>query len=302
LDAVAACERPARRRPASRATKLDAFRSLIVDRLAVFPERSAVRLLAEIRAAGYTGSYTQLKQLVATLRPRPDVEPVVRFETAPGVQAQFDFATVRLPWGTRYAVLVLLGYSRLLHVEFVTHQTTLTVMHSLERAFAAFGGVPHEIRFDQMNSVVIADQRPGGGRLLENPEFGRFAAHWQFRIRACRPYRAKTKGKVERPIRYLRSNSLYGRTFLGDADLAEQCARWLADVAHVRIHGTTGEAPLTRFARDELAALRPLAPRPYRSLVLPAARPAPATRVPVLAVSVERRARTDYAALLEEVG
>jgi transposase len=114
LDAVAAGERPARRRPAPRATKLDAFRPLIVDRLAVFPELSAVRLLAEIRAAGYTGSYTQLKQLVATLRPRPDVEPVVRFETAPGVQAQFDFATVRLPWGTRYAVLVVLGYSRLL--------------------------------------------------------------------------------------------------------------------------------------------------------------------------------------------
>src|SRR2546422_9393940 len=96
--------------------------------------------------------------------------------------------------------------------------TTLFRSLGLERAFAAFGGVPHEILFDQMKSVIVEDHRPTGGRLLENPEFLRFAAHWGFRIRACRPYRAKTKGKVERPVGYLRRNFLYGPTFPGHAD------------------------------------------------------------------------------------
>jgi hypothetical protein len=136
--------------------------------------------------------------------------------------------------------------------------------------------------------------------LLENAEFARFAAHHGFRIRACRPYRAQTKGKVERPVSYLRTSFLYGREFLGDADLADQCARWLRDVANARIHGTTGERPDARFQRDEQAVLQPLATRPYRSLVLlpPPADVATTRRVPQ--VAVERRALAHYAALLSE--
>jgi transposase len=107
-----------------------------------------------------------------------------------------------------------------------------------------------------MKSVIVEDHRPTGGRLLENPEFLRFAAHWGFRIRACRPYRAKTKGKVERPVGYLRGNFLYGRTFLGDADLADQCARWLTR-ANQRVHGTTRVVPLSQLA-EEQAAFFPL--------------------------------------------
>jgi transposase len=294
-------ELPAELPPRPRAappTKLAPFLPLIHTRLATYPALSATRLFAECRAAGYTGGYSQLTAAVAPLRPRPAPAPVVRFETAPGLQAQFDFATVRLPWGTRYALLVVLGYSRLLSVEFVPRQTALTVMLGLERAFAAFGGVPREVLFDQMRSVIVEDHRPTGGRLLENPEFLRFAAHWGFRIRACRPYRAQTKGKVERPIGYLRTNFLYGRTFLGDADLADQTTRWLAEVANVRTHGTTQEAPLTRWARDEHAVLLPLAARPYRSLLLPPAPPAEAPRRLASPVVVERRALSSYSAVL----
>jgi hypothetical protein len=173
-------------------------------------------------------------------------------------------------------------------------------MQSLERAFADFGGGPREILFDQLKAVIIEDQRPDGGKLLENAEFGRFAAHWGFRIRACRPYRAQTKGKVERPVSYLRSSFLYGREFLGDTDLADHCARWLTDVANVRMHGTTGERPAERFARDEQAALQPLAPRPYRSLVLVPPRDAVTTTRSVPHVAVERRALAHYGALLAE--
>jgi len=290
-----------RRRPAPRPTKLDAFHALIGERLATYPELSAVRLIEECRADGYVGGYSQLKAYVARVRPRPEPEPVVRFETAPGLQAQFDFAEVRLPWGKRFALLVVLGYSRLLFVEFVARQTAVTVMLGLERAFAAFGGVPHEILFDQMKSVVVADHRPGGGRLLENPEFLRFAAHWDFRIRACRPYRAQTKGKIERPVGYLRRNFLYGRTFLGDADLADQCARWLTDVANPRVHGTTQEVPAVRFARDEQAALQPLAARPYRSLLVPI--PLPPSRIArprTPPIAVDRRDLASYGRLVAE--
>jgi transposase len=288
------------RRPARRAQQLDPFTALIDERLTTYPALSAVRLFDECRAAGYPGGITQLRDYVMKVRPRPEPEPIVRFETAPGLQAQFDFAELKLPWGKRYALLVVLGYSRVLFLDIVPRQTALTVMLGLERAFAMFGGVPREVLFDQMKSVVVADHRPGGGRLLENPEFLRFAAHWGFRIRACRPYRAQTKGKVERPVGYLRSSFFYGRTFLNDADLHEQASRWTADVANQRVHGTTKEIPAVRFARDEQHTLRPLAARPYRSLVLLPETPRVAARPRVPDITVERRALTAYSALVAE--
>lgn len=281
------------------ASKLDVVKPLIAARLAEYPALSAVRLYAECQAAGYTGRYSLLTAYLATVRPRVEPAPVVRFETEPGEQAQFDFADVKLSWGKRYAVVVVLGYSRLLHVEFVARQTAWNVMTALERAFTAFGGVPQHVLFDQMKSVIVADHRPGGGRLLENDEFTRFAAHWGFRIRACRPYRAQTKGKVERPIHYLRDNFLYGRTFCGDADLSAQCTQWLDTVANVRVHATTKELPHTRWRDTERAALLPLAARPYRSLVL-VPEPVPAAaHAPVTHVDVERRRLGTYAALAE---
>ena len=95
-------------------TKLDAYKAILEARLAAYPALSAVRLLAEIRAAGFEGSYTQLKAFVRQVRPTPPPEPVIRFETPAGRQAQVDFARFAFPWGGRYALLVVLGYSRLL--------------------------------------------------------------------------------------------------------------------------------------------------------------------------------------------
>jgi transposase len=281
------------------ATKLEPYHPLIRDRLGTYPELTASRLFAEIRAAGYTGGFTQLKRFVRQVRPRPEPEPVVRFETPPGHQAQVDFARFVLPWGVRWALLVVLGYSRLLWLQFYLRQTMLTLMRGLEAAFAHFGGVPQELLFDQLKAVILEDRRPQGGRVLENPEFLRFAAHWGFRIRACRPYRAQTKGKVERPVRYVDQSFLYGREFAGDADLNAQALWWLDHVANVRRHATTGEAPRARFERDERVALRPLAPRPYQSLILlpQASRPAERPAAPVPQVAVERRPLSAYAAL-----
>ena len=248
-------------------SKLDPYKPLIDTRLKEYPKLTAVRLFKEVRAAGYPGSCNQVKRYVRKVRPRPPEEPVVRFETAPGRQGQVDFAHFRLPWGKRYALIVVLGYSRLLWVQFYTRQTMKALMHGLESSFSYFGGVPSELLFDQMKAVVIEDGRYDDGALVENPEFMRYAYHWNFRIRACRPYRARTKGKVERPIRYLRESFFYGRTFTSDDDLNAQALHWLETEANVRSRATLKERPLDRFERERLL-LEPLATRPYHPLVL----------------------------------
>jgi hypothetical protein len=151
-----------------------------------------------------------------------------------------------------------------------------------------------------MKAVITRDLRLEGGALVRNAEFLRFAHHWGFTPRACRPYRAQTKGKVERPVRYLRGNFVYGRTFLHDADLDDQRARWLDRVANVRLHATTRERPRVRFDREERFLLQPLAPRRYTSLILDrssATKPAP--RAPRAVVSVEKRPLAVYARLVD---
>ena len=299
-----------------RPTKLDPYKEILQTRLADYPELSAVRLFDEVRAAGYPGGYGQVRAFVRQVRPKPAPEPVVRFETPPGHQAQVDFAEFTFPWGKRYAFVAVLGYSRLLFVRFSARQDMRALFAGLEAAFDSFGGVPREVLFDQMKSVITADLRLLGGQVVVNEEFLRFAAHWGFRPRACRPYRAQTKGKVERPIRYVRGNFAYGRDLVGDDHLADELGRWL-ERANGRVHGTTREVPRERFERDERAVLLAPAPRPYRSLVLRpdagrigSARPAAGTPgaethdvVPERVVSaprlvdVERRPLSVYAAI-----
>ena len=145
-----------------------------------------------------------------------------------------------------------------------------------------------------MRAVVLSDDRASGGGLALNAEFLRFAAHWGFAPRSCRPYRAQTKGKVERPIRYVRESFFYGRPFINDADLNEQASRGLEGTANVRRHGTTGERPVDRFERDERQALGPLASHPYRSLGARQPEAAARRRFAAPAVQVQRRSLREY--------
>jgi transposase len=273
--------------------RLDAYRGIIQARLQTYPLLTAQRVLEEIRAAGYSGGYTQIKEYVRSIRPRPPLEAVLRFETPAGFQGQVDFASFNLPWGRRYALLVVLGYSRLIWLRFFARQSMQCLFSGLESAFGYFGGVPQELLFDQMRAVVIGDDRLNKGALVMNAEFLRFAAHWGFRPRACRPYRAKTKGKVERPIRYLRESFFYGRAFLNDADLNAQAEHWLERTANRRKHRTIEELPTVRFERDERHALVPLAAVPYPRLCsvvpqLPAKKPS-------YQIDVQRRPLSVYA-------
>ena len=273
---------------------LDPYTGIIDTRLAEFSGLSAKRLFDEVRAAGYPGGYSRVRDYVRAVRPREPTEAVMRFETPAGRQGQVDFATFTLPWGRRHALVVVLSYSRLLWLRFYRRQTMAVLTDGLERAFARFGGVPKELLFDQMRAVVLSDQRVGGGELVLNAEFLRFAAHWGFHPRACRPYRAQTKGKVERPIRYIRDSFFYGRAIANDEDLNAQASGWVEGTANVRRHGTTGERPVDRFERDEREVLRPVARHPYRRLGVQPAAEATRRRGPDT-VEVERRSLRVYA-------
>ena len=281
----------------SRASKLDPYKGIIDTRLAEYPELSAVRLFREVQMAGYPGGYGQVKRYVRQVRPRLPVEPVQRFETPPGHQGQVDFAKFRLPWGQRHALIVVLGYSRLMWLQYYPRQTMEVLMRALESAFHFFQGVPSELLFDQMKAVIIEDGREQGGRLVENREFIRFGAHWGFRIRACRPYRAQTKGKVERPVSYIRRNFFYGRDFGSDEDLNARVLRWLDTQANVRVHGTLKQRPVDRF-EVERPHLMPLAPWPYRPVV-PRSPEMSSEQRPEgtfpLVVEVQRRPLAEYA-------
>jgi transposase len=163
----------------------------------------------------------------------------------------------------------------LLWCRFDVRQDMRTLIDGLEDAFRYCGGVPQELLFDQMKAVITRDLRLQGGALVRNLEFLRFAHHWSFTPRACRPYRAQTKGKVERPVRYLRDNFVYGRTFANDADLDQQRRQWLDDVANVRVVALEAIArPLTRRGVHGACSCTrsrrvPIRPSPWRTRRVP---------------------------------
>jgi len=248
----------------SRPGPLAPYVAYLRGRLSDYPELSAVRLLAELRPLGFTGGYTTVKDFVRMHRPRLPVAFETRFEVDPGEQAQVDFATFQTPFGTVYALLIVLSWSRALWVRFSVHQDELTVLGGLHRAFEAFGGVPRTLLFDRMKTAVVGAE--ADGTAIFNAELARFARHCGFTPRACRPYRAKTKGRVERSVAYLRDSFFYGRTFRDLADLNNQCATWLHQTANARVHATTHAVPATRLL-EEQPHLRPLSAEPYVPLV-----------------------------------
>jgi transposase len=225
---------------------------------------SARILFQELRRdRGYAGGYDTVRNAVRPLRTEAAVASLTqwRFETEPGKQAQVDWGEVRVRFATGPAevhIFVLtLGYSRRAWAEGYENERMSALLAAHENAFAHFGGVTHEILYDRMRTVV---QGTVEGRIRWNPTFEAFAGHWGFMPRACRPYRAQTKGKVESGVKYVKRNFLPGRTFRDLDDFNDQLRAWLTEIADVRVHGTTHERPIDRFAR-EAGALIPLAGR-----------------------------------------
>lgn len=208
-------------------------------------------LLREIKELGYAGEISTLRNYLAIIRKEKPEEPVIRFETLAGEQMQVDWIVFRRGKNALSAFVATLGYSRASYVEFVDNERLESLIACHEHAFEYFGGVPKEILYDNMKTVVIARNAYGIGCHRFQAGFLDFAGHYGFTPRLCRPYRAKTKGKVERFNGYLRYSfyeplvsKLKASGIILDVPLANyEVKRWLRDIANQRLHKTTNKKP-----------------------------------------------------------
>lgn len=261
----------------ARVGKLTVFEEYIRERLAAAAPQwiPATVLLREIRERGYVGSHSILRTFMASLRPLQVEEAVVRFETAPGRQMQVDWAEFRLDGRRWFAFVVVLGFSRWIFGRFVEDQRFETLRDLHVAAFDALGGVPYEGLYDNMATVVLKRDADGKGRHRFHDGMLALSRDYGFALRLCRPYRARTKGKVERGIRYVRESFFVplvaefrqrGEALTLDIVNARFSA-WQRDIANQRLHGTTGERPCDRLVVECT-----------RLLPLPGGRPAPSVR------------------------
>ena len=265
-----------------RACKLDGYQAYLSERIAQARPRwiPATVLLREIGERGYAGGISQLKAWLAPWKTTVP-EPLVRFETLPGQQMQADFTYVRRGRDPLLALVATMGYSRASYVKFVAcaGEDVATLCEGLREAFDYFGGVPEHVLFDNTKAVVIERDAYGEGRHRWNNALTELAEACGFKPRLCRPYRAKTKGKVERFNSYLKGSfvvplaaTLQAGGLRLDAELANaHVRRWLDEVANARVHATTKAVPAVRLA-EEQAVMLPApalkAPAPMRQRVV----------------------------------
>ena len=253
---------PALRR-ASRSSKLDPFKPL-VDRLLADGVWNGVVILRELQAAGYSGSRTILRDYIAPKRALRPSRATVRFETEPGRQLQSDWGELIIDLADHptkiYFIVNLLGYSRRFHFWCTSSLDAEHTYEGLIRSFEYFGGLPKEVLVDNQKAAVLLHHRD---RLQFNERFLDLAAHYGFTPRACRPYRARTKGKDERMVGYIKHHFFVRyRSFDSWAHLNQLAEQWLREEADQRMHGTVHEVVALRFEREQ-PTLVPLPPQRY---------------------------------------
>lgn len=219
---------------------------------------NATVLFDEIRAKGYPGQIRLLRSFMEPLRPAVLAKATERFETPPGKQAQVDWGHFKAEWNEEtkrlYAFVMVLGYSRMMYLEFTEDERLDTLIGCHARAMQYFGGRTETVLYDNMKTVINGVDEQG--HPVWNERFVRFAAHHGFVLQRCAPYRPRTKGKVENGVGYVRKNFWPRvRTFTGLADLNIQARLWLATIANVRIHGTTHEVPQQRLLKEGLKSM-----------------------------------------------
>ena len=243
----------------SKPSKLDPHKEQITIWLEEAPY-SALRIHEKLKEHGFEGSYSTVKHFVRGKKEQLDEKATVRFETMPGLQGQVDWAFfedhVVLEEGKMkklYCFLMILGYSRMRYIEFVTDMSTNTLIRCHQNAFRYFHGYPEEILYDNMKQVVIK-------RLLKqedstlNRQFEDFAGFYGFKPILCRPYRGQTKGKVERTVAFVRDNFMVGIKYNSLDDLNGQAVAWCNKV-NGKEHATTGEIPFERLKKESLSPL-----------------------------------------------
>lgn len=250
---------------AQRGSKLDPYEETIGRLLEKYPKITGQRLFEELISAGYDGGISILRDRLRYLRPGPKHEPVIRFETEPGLQGQMDWSPYRIKFLKTGPAQVqcfsyILGFSRRQFIDFTPRRDFYTLIRRHQDAFAHFGGSVAQCLYDSEKTVVL---RWEAGRPLINPAFAAFITHYRCKPVICRRGRPQTKGKIERPFQYVEGNLLCGREFADLEDL-RACARWwLAEKSDLHRHDTTGRAPLELFLEQEQVALTPLPLHPY---------------------------------------
>ena len=241
-------------------TKLDSYKPYIRKRLRdAHPHwvPSSV-IFREIVALGYPGGRSQLRAYMSILKPK-STEPLIRFETEPGYQMQVDWAKFRGGTNKLSAFIATLGYSRACYVEFVSDEQLETLISCHEHAFEYFGGIPKTILYDNMKTVILTRNAYAAGLHRFQPGFWDYAKDRGFMPKVCQPYRAQTKGKVERFIHYLRHSFYYplvgqlnGLGLTVDKETANiEVLKWLNNVANQRIHATTEAIPFERLSQEQ---------------------------------------------------
>jgi transposase len=254
--------KPVYHKPEERNSKLDAYREYIQNRIKSASPiwLPATVIYQEILALGYEGKISLLRQYMRTLKPAVIKETHPRFETEPGKQMQVDWASFRRGNNRLSAFVATLGFSRHAYVEFVSDEKIDTLIQCHLNAFAHFGGVPQQVLYDNMKTVVIERNRYGDHLHRYHAGLWDFAKHCGFTPKLCRPYRPQTKGKVERFIRYLRE-SFYNplKTLLAPSGLEVdvntaniEVLKWLRDTANQRQHGTTNKVPYQQLKIEQV--------------------------------------------------
>lgn len=241
---------PPARSSGIRETKLGSFEGQIDEWLRDGIWNASV-IYRRLKAAGYTGGYTMVRDYIHPRR-RLRAKGTVRYETAMGEQLQHDWGEQWLSIGGEaqkvYLAVNVLGYSRADHVVAMRSLDAEHTYDALIQSFEYFGGVPKTVLVDNQKAAVL-DWR--GGRPCFNPRFRELGKHYGFVPKACRPRRAQTKGKVERIVRYVKENALAGRpAFDSWAELNQYLTSWCNEVANRRRHADLKEVVRDRWQQE----------------------------------------------------
>jgi transposase len=238
--------------------KLERFKAYVQERLAKYPELSGTKLLKEIKAQGYTGGGSILREHLQQIRPAP-ARAFLRLETRPGEFAQVDWAnvgTIQVGNAKRKlsCFVMVLSYSRMMYLEFTLSQRLEDFLSCHVNALDFFGGVPDKINYDNLRSVVTFRL---GKEIRFQKRFMDLAGYYLFDPVPCGVRQPQEKGKVESGIKYVRTAFLAGREIVSFYDLQKEAVRWRDGEANLRTHGTTHERPIDRFM-SEREHLHPL--------------------------------------------